>query len=158
MFRRARIADAEAIGRFQTRAWEQAYRGLVADEYLDATTWQVRAARWRDRMASGERKVWLAEVDRALVGVASTEKTDAHRSDLPATELASIYVDSAWHGRGVGSQLLECAIGDLPAHLWVFDANARAQRFYATHGFLATAEAQVDRDTRLGETRWVRGV
>lgn len=57
MFRRAQTADADAIGRFQTRAWAQTYRGLLPDEYLDATTWHVRARRRFDRIASGGRAV-----------------------------------------------------------------------------------------------------
>lgn len=101
--------------------------------------------------------MWLAEVDGAAVGVASTAPTSKDRPDLPALELASIYVDAAWHGRGVASSLLDHAIGASPAHLGVFDANARAQRFYAKHGFVATGDVQVDADTGLGETRWVRG-
>lgn len=158
MFRRAQTADADVIGRFQTRAWEQTYHGLVPDEYLDATKWHVRAARWFDGIASGGRAVWLAEVDGELIGVASTQPTRSDRPDLPSTELASLYVDAAWHGRGVASPLLERAIGTSPAHLWVFDVNVRAQRFYTKHEFVATAEAQVDVDTGLGETRWVRAV
>lgn len=154
--RRAAVGDAERIGRFQTRCWDQAYRGLVPDSYLESTTWQVRAFRWRDRIASGARHVWLARLDTELVGVASTAIIPADRSDLPGLELCSIYVDEMAHGRGVAAELLYAAIADNPAHLWVFALNIRAQRFYAKHRFNATTEARVDPETGIEEVRWVR--
>lgn len=155
--RRAAAGDAEQVGRFQTTAWDQSYRGIVPDAVLDATTWQERAARWHDRIVGGTRDVWLAHRDGRLVGVASTAPTDGDRPDLPALELATIYVDAAAHGTGVAGALLDAALGDAPAHLWVFAANGRAQRFYVKHGFRATGEAQVDPGTGLEEVRWVRG-
>ncbi|WP_233549799.1 GNAT family N-acetyltransferase [Cellulomonas rhizosphaerae] len=153
--RLATVADAEDIGRFQTRSWDQTYRGTVPDAYLDATAWQLRASRWHSRIV-GDRVVWLARHRGDVVGVASTASTDVARGDLPALELASIYVDASQHGSGLAAELLEAAIGDAPAHLWVFTSNLRAQRFYAKHRFVATDEHQSDPDTGLGETRWVR--
>lgn len=154
--RLAQIDDAESIGRFQTRVWDQSYRGLVPDEYLDGTTWSDRTQRWLNRIESGELTVWIVTASDAVLGVASTAVTPPDRSDLPRLELASIYVDGSWHGRGIAPILLERAIGAEAAHLWVFDANARAHRFYAKHGFIASAEQQVDPDTALSETRWIR--
>ncbi|WP_375167225.1 GNAT family N-acetyltransferase [Cnuibacter physcomitrellae] len=154
--RLAGVDDADAIGRFQTRAWEQSYRGLVPDKYLDGTSWSDRAQRWLTRMASGQRTVWIAFAGSTLLGVASTSITPPGRPDLPQLELASLYVESSWHGRGIAPILLQRAIGKRPAHLWVFDANTRAQRFYAKHGFITSCERQVDLGTALVETRWVR--
>lgn len=153
--RLATADDADDVGRLQTRCWDQTYRGTVPDAYLDATTWQLRASRWRGRIA-GDRVVWLAQQSGDVVGVASTAPTDVARGDLPDLELASIYLDASQHGSGLAAELLEVAIGDAPAHLWVFTANLRAQRFYAKHRFVATDEQQVDPDTGLAETRWVR--
>ncbi|ROS30629.1 GNAT family N-acetyltransferase [Cellulomonas sp. PhB150] len=158
--RRASVGDCEAIGRFQTRCWEQTYRGIVADAYLDAyldaTTWQTRSARWRDRIVSGVRDVWVAHRAGELVGIVSAAVTCSERADLPARELASIYLDEAEHGTGLAARLLDAAIGAEPAHLWVFSSNSRAQRFYAKHGFVATTESQVDPGTGVDEVRWVR--
>jgi hypothetical protein len=35
----------------------------------------------------------------------------------------------------VAAELLAIALSGGPAHLWVFEGNRRAQRFYAKHGF-----------------------
>lgn len=86
--------DAEEVGRFQTLCWEQAYRGVVPDAYLDDTTSEVRVARWRARIGSGERRVIMARSGHDLVGVASTAHTIPDRPDLPALELCTHYVDA----------------------------------------------------------------
>lgn len=155
--RRAGIDDVEVIARFQTHCWEQTYRGLVPDSYLDHTTWRVRSVRWQERVAGGARHVWVAElVGAQLVGVASTTHSPTDHPDLPRLELNSIYVDAAAHGTGIAAELLTAAIADQPAHLWVFTANLRAQRFYAKHGFNATGETCLDPGTSLVEERWIR--
>lgn len=51
-------------------------------------------------------------------------------------------------------ELLTTAIGQSGAHLLVFSANYRAQRFYSKHRFEPTGEALVDTDTGLEEQRW----
>ena len=56
--------------------------------------------------------------------------------DLPVElELYSIYTLRRTHGTGLGVALLKAALGDLPAYLWVLEANVRAQAFYAKNGF-----------------------
>ena len=75
---------------------------------------------------------------------------------LPVLELKSLYVDAAQRGTGLAVELLHRALHD--AHLWVFSANARAQRFYAKHAFAFDGTRRTDADTGLEEQRWVRGV
>lgn len=56
-------------------------------------------------------------------------------------EVRALYVHPRWWGAGVGSDLLELALRDLPAMgyrqatLWSFALNARANAFYERHGF-----------------------
>ena len=84
----------------------------------------VREARWRERLA-GSRGVVVA-CDPEIVGVVSWVRG----------ELCSLYVARAQWGTGVADSLLEAALGDSSAFLWVFEANARARAFYARHGFV----------------------
>ncbi|WP_262265539.1 MULTISPECIES: GNAT family N-acetyltransferase [Microvirga] len=71
-------------------------------------------------------EVWLAEAGTQPIGFA------AARQDW----LEHLYVDPAWHGRGVGSALLS-SVRDNRAelNLWTFQENAQARRFYEHHGF-----------------------
>ncbi len=152
----ARADDAEEIGEFQTACWEQTYRGVVSDDYLNATTALMRGARWRERITRGQRRVLIARSAGDILGVASTASTDPSRSDLPGLELCSIYVDQRFHSTGISSDLMSAAVGQEDAHLLVFTTNRRAQRFYAKYGFVATGEHQIDPDTAIEEQRWVR--
>ena len=58
-------------------------------------------------------------------------------------EIRTLYVDPDHWSGGVGSALLEAAVGHLrahggtPVHLWVIAANERARRFYERFGFVA---------------------
>lgn len=61
--------------------------------------------------------------------------------DPTAVELWRLYVDQAWHGRGVAAALMDAALADVAARggrsawLGVWERNARAQAFYRKHGF-----------------------
>lgn len=153
----ATVADAEAIGAFQSRAWEQTYRGVVPDAFLDAVSPVSRAQRWAERIAGGERLVHLACTSTGeVVGVASSTRLAAAPEGLPTLELTTLYVDQREHGTGLGAELLRAAIGDEAAHLLVFSHNERAQRFYTKHGFARRGVTQRDPGTGLDEERWVR--
>lgn len=159
LIRPAEVSDAAAIASCQTACWREAYAGLVPEDYLGSVAIeQRRFERWQARLA-GERAVLVAEVGGQVVGVASAGPS---RDDPlvwgpgPAEELMSWYVRAAWHGTGLADQLLAVAVGDRPASLWVFAANARAQAFYRRHGFWPDGNRTVDPDTGLEEIRMVR--
>jgi GNAT superfamily N-acetyltransferase len=152
--RPAVLTDIRAIAEFQTRCWHQAYEGLVPQEYLDRITVDERETRWRDRFLSGEIGMMLAEASSELVGVISWRMTNV--VDAPPLELRTLYVDAAHHGRGVAAALTDAALGGRPAHVWVFEQNPRAHRFYLKQGFRADGCREVDADTGIWEIRMVR--
>jgi ribosomal protein S18 acetylase RimI-like enzyme len=149
------VSDLHEIATFQTRCWREAYRGLVPATYLDRVTVEDREVRWRRRLVGGARQITLAEVDHAVVGVVSRGES-AQARPAPSLELMSLYVAAQYRGRGVAAALLRMAIADLPAHLWVFEANAPAQRFYAKHRFRPDGQRKLDPDTGVWEQRLVR--
>ena len=78
-------------------------------------------------------EVWLAERDGQLVGFLAVE----HSTTLGADVLERLYVEPAEQGRGIGTALLDKAKELRPGglHLWVFQKNEGARRFYEHHGF-----------------------
>lgn len=151
----ATVDDIDSIARFQTDAWNSAYRELVPAEYLERMTVETRAQRWGSRIRAGERRIILAELDGRLDAVASTEL----RSDElpgPLLELGSLYVAEGVRGNGLGALLLEHTLGDEPAVLWVFEANGRAIEFYRRHGFERDPFTKPDPDTSLPLIRMSR--
>ena len=66
-------ADALAIARVHVRAWQEAYRGLIDDDFLGRLRPEDRAARYRlgDPDPAAPRTL-LAEADGELWGFATT--------------------------------------------------------------------------------------
>jgi len=61
-------------------------------------------------------------------------------------EILRLYVDSRWHGKGVGAALMDRCIhiareeGFQTLWLGVWERNLRAQAFYAKYGFVAVGK------------------
>ncbi len=152
---RARVKDASAVAAFQQLAWQQTYRGVVDDVFLDAPLGD-RVERWTERIRSGSRAVTIAWAGEVAIGVASTSIATPALPEVPPLELNSLYLRRDVQGTGLGSRLLRAAIGDDDAHLLVVDVNERARRFYERHGFRPGGAVLTDPGTGLTERRWVR--
>ncbi|GAA1770274.1 hypothetical protein GCM10009767_30170 [Kocuria aegyptia] len=94
------------------------------------------------------RTLLAVDHDGAALGLVSAGPAPAAwegRAGVPAPlvplQLFQLYVQRAAHGTGLGAALLAHAIGSAGAYLWIMDGNARAERFYAKHGFRALAES-----------------
>ena len=79
---------------------------------------------------------WLAVVDGQLVGFAEAEAKGPH--EVRFLKVSLLYVLPEFQGRGVGSALLQRAIGDAPAYVWT--RPGLSQQFYEKHGFVADGE------------------
>jgi GNAT superfamily N-acetyltransferase len=158
--RPATVEDAPEIAAFHAACWVDAYRGIVPEDVLGHVGVAERTARWRRRLAEGNRSTVVAETGGPtcrIVGFATWGLShDPPEPGLPALELASLYVDRAQWGSGLADALIERAVGGAPAQLWVFAANARARAFYARHGFVPDGCEQVDLATGVAECRYVR--
>jgi GNAT superfamily N-acetyltransferase len=147
--RRATLLDVEQIAVFQAACWQEAYRGIVPDAFLDAMDPAERVTNWRRRIEQYEREVAIALDAVGVVGVASW-------TPGVVDELNTFYVAERAHGTGLSARLLAESIADRPAALWVFANNARARRFYSKHGFRLTGESQIDVGTGVEEVRLSR--
>ena len=131
--RPATVDDAAAIARVHVLAWQQTYSPLVEPGELDDLSAERRAERWAANLAAGA-AAWVAETDGAVVGFASIGGGD-HAEQPRPLELGALYVLADHHGSGAGQALLDAALGDAPAFLFVADRNPRATRFYERNGF-----------------------
>ena len=72
-----------------------------------------------------------------------------------AAEIARLYADRRWHGRGLGAALMDAALSTAMPWgaelLWlgVWERNSRAIAFYEKHGFVDVGEQEF----RLGSDR-----
>lgn len=134
-------ADAYEVACLHVRSWRSAYRGLVAQHYLDALTPEVLVGRYTfGRMGLRMPHTLVAIDGSAIRGFATTGL--CRDAELPNSgELMALYVDPPYVGAGVGNSLMLAArkrlraLGVTDAVLWVLDANTRARHFYERDGW-----------------------
>jgi GNAT superfamily N-acetyltransferase len=133
--------DALAVARVHVRSWQVAYRGLIAQAYLDSLKPEVWAAKYAFQRTAPELPSTLLAVDAdTIFGLAMSGPYRG--DDLPNTgELRAIYVDPQHWNTGAGRLLMAAAREQLrgngftEAALWVLDRNVRARRFYECDGW-----------------------
>jgi GNAT superfamily N-acetyltransferase len=136
--------DARAIAEVHVRAWQVAYRGLVADRILDGLSLEGAERNWERLVSERGSFTLVAGRDGRVEGFCaiSTPSRDRDATERTA-EVAAIYVHPESWRSGVGGALLDAGIGRLREEgwgevtLWVFAANGQARSFYAAHGFEA---------------------
>ena len=128
--------DEELCGRgyVHCTSWQEAYRGIVCDRYLDTMTVEATTARAR----KFPENTLVAKDKEKVVGFAVYGSS--RDEDLPdAGEIEAIYVLPEYYGRKVGYRLMNEAISRLKGHhtifLWVLEKNERAISFYRKYGF-----------------------
>jgi ribosomal protein S18 acetylase RimI-like enzyme len=156
--------DAYDVARVHVRSWRSAYRGLIAQEYLDSLTPEV----WASRYTFGRMGIQLPSTQVAVDGstICGLVTTGLCRDkDLSNFgELLAIYVDPAYMRAGVGRLLMTAArerlrgVGVMAASLWVLAGNVRARRFYERDGwrFDGTRRTRTYGDVPVDEVRYRR--
>ena len=132
--RRATVDDAGGIARVHIQSWRETYTPLVEPGELDDLSVERRTERWATNLAGGA-EVWVAESDGAVIGFSGVGGGNHEEHPRPL-ELGALYVLADHHGSGAGQALLDAAIGDAPAFLFVADRNPRATRFYQRNRFV----------------------
>lgn len=154
--RLAEPADAPAVAEVHIRS-RNAYYG----DQVDVAALDRRAARLRmfyqDNPERFDRRLWCAELDGAVVGMALTGPPRDYL--LPwVGQLYQIHVHPDHWRKGIGTELHKACVtawreaGITVGVLEVWSNNERAQAFYESHGW------RPDGDTRTGpaDTTYVR--
>jgi GNAT superfamily N-acetyltransferase len=138
LLRLAEPADAMNVARVHVRSWQVGYRNLLPDDYLDQLRPEDRAERYTFGSNDPTKPTTIvAENAGVILGFATV--APARDTDVPGHgELAALYVDPDFWGRGLGVALVSAArrrlvdLGFCDAILWVLRGNTRAERFYTT--------------------------
>jgi GNAT superfamily N-acetyltransferase len=144
--RPAVAADARGIAEVHVQGWREAYPHLVPAEALARLSVEQRELRWREILEQPE-STWVAVDDGRVIGFAGSGPGQ-HAENPRPVELHSIYILASHYGTGAGQRLLDAAIGDAPAFLWVASDNPRARAFYERNGFVA--DGAVDEHSLAG--------
>ncbi|WP_313450527.1 GNAT family N-acetyltransferase [Brevibacterium casei] len=151
--RPARVSDAPRLAEIHVAAWRAAYRGIMADEFLDGLDEDRFAANWTQALSDPDNRVRNFVVvagDRILgFGGVSAPRDPAEVLDrLPVTadlgQLAHINLAPEAFGTGVAAVLFTALEDELRhdgyarAYLMVAEGNDRAMRFYEKQGWART--------------------
>lgn len=135
-YRPATAADADRIAALHARSWQETYRGIMPDRFLDAEVEAERLAVWHERFARPlpGRHIIVAEAGHQLAGFACVVMND---DPVYGALLDNLHVASACQGRGIGRALIKQAAGWVqqwnaasPFYLWVYEKNRPARAFY----------------------------
>jgi ribosomal protein S18 acetylase RimI-like enzyme len=155
------LADAGELASVHVQAWREAYGESLPEQFYDDAARARRQVMWSGRLAeeAGRQRVRVARRQGRIVGFVVRGPATEHQGNPPVRDeqLYALYVVSSAYGHGVGRALLDQALGERPAQLWVAKNNGRARRFYEKNGFTADGTEQVDPDLDgLVEMRMVR--
>jgi ribosomal protein S18 acetylase RimI-like enzyme len=159
IIRIAQADDADAMGLLHVRAWQQAYRGVMPDAYLDALLPSERADMWRGNLSrSDSPRPFVAVLGNVVVGFAvfGAAPQEVASDEAACGELYAINLDPDYWGQGIGRVLLRHATAELAslgfteAVLWVVPENARARSLYESEGW--TADGAMSTEEILGVT------
>jgi ribosomal protein S18 acetylase RimI-like enzyme len=136
----ARLAipdDARAIAEVHVRSWRAAYRGVVADEFLDSLDVDRRVEMIEGVIRDESKGLLVAEQDGHVAGFSML----AASYDEGWGEVLAIYASPDYWGVGVGYELMAASVewlqeqGYQRAMLMVLEDNPRARTFYERQGW-----------------------
>ena len=136
--RQATSGDAPAIARVQVLTWQQTYRGILPDAFLDALDVERSAESWR-AVISDRRRVTHVVDGPAILGFCTAGPSRGDPTGFRG-ELEAIYIHPAEQGCGHGTALVRAAMAWLaakrlmPVLVWALEANTPAHGFYQSLG------------------------
>jgi GNAT superfamily N-acetyltransferase len=146
------LEDVEGYVCCQVECLAQTYVSIMPPEFAEqhrraipdriAQTRRAWAA-WQQESAERRTRAWLAtDPSGQVVGIArSGPGSQQWEIDLGAPnsavdhQLHHVYTLQHTHGTGLGQALLDLAVGERDAYLWILEGNDRAMRFYERNGF-----------------------
>src|SRR5450432_767015 len=143
----AELADADAVARLHAYSWQTAYRGILRDDFLEGPLHENRRVLWHSRLSQSD------QADRFVL-------VDEHEGQIRGFACAFLDADPEWgclldnlhvvpelKGQGLGRHLMrEVAQRILRSsstrrlHLWAYEQNLAARRFYERLGGLLTTQ------------------
>ena len=125
MLRKLDLPDMDAAALVRRTAFEHALPWLAGLHTAEEDRWF-----FRERLFKTD-ELWGAFDDVELIGIIA----------FRAEWINQLYVLPGAQRRGIGTGLLQVAQRRFPRlHLWTFQRNAPARRFYEKHGFVLVEE------------------
>jgi GNAT superfamily N-acetyltransferase len=134
--RPATFSDYAAIAKLHAESWQQTYRGIFTDNFLDNHAEEERSKVWHDRLRHpvNNQLVTVAVQNEIIVAFSCLYLYDDPAS---GSLLDNLHVASSFQNSGVGKMLMKNCASQILAYcdshkmyLWVFKLNQNARRIY----------------------------
>jgi len=145
--RPALSSDAAAIAALHAESWRTAYRGILGDEFLDGPVFEERRTVWENRLSKSPTP-WLQCVALIEDAVAPQGFICVLLDADPewGAVVDNLHVRASARREGLGRRLMAAGaawvLRQRPSsflHLWVYQDNVAARRFYEHLGGIVTA-------------------
>lgn len=132
--------DVSAIAKLHTISWQENYRTVFSDDFLDNELLDDRMNVWTQRLANPSKDQFILLIKKAghLTGFMCAY-IDEHKEY--GTLLDNLHVAKQYQGLGLGKGLMEQLVskiqnrgGDTGLYLWVLQQNHAATQFYRRLG------------------------
>lgn len=134
--RSALFTDYTAIAQLHTNSWQQNYRGIYSDHYLDHEAAADRVATWHNRLKKPDdnQRITVATLEDNIVGFACLRLQD---DPVYGTLLDNLHVTGSLQHAGIGKLLMRACAEQIfdecnsrKMYLWVYELNTRARKVY----------------------------
>lgn len=144
--------DSYGIAKVIRLGWQQNYRGLVNDEFLDNLDKNEEQRVLRIKENFNDKNTIVLVNDEEIVGFVRYESSD-YKDYMNAGEVCALYILDGYKGLGYGKKLFEAAIDDLRKQgyekfiVGCFKGN-KANEFYLHLGCEKIGERMIIRGTQ----------
>lgn len=120
--RKATKADARWIGSCHYHCWQETYRGLIVDSYLDRLDEEKNMDRFEAMFNTIGKYQYIVEAEGVRIGFFDISKA---REDYAPFEVQGLYIRKAHHGKGYGRLIMEFIKENINGHfyLWCLETN-----------------------------------
>ncbi len=132
--------DIDEISRLHVLCWQQAYAGILPDEYLKTLSVDDRAKGWRDTISDPEVFKLIAVFDGRIVGFVSAGPARENATTYGDGEIYTIYNHRDFYRKGIGRNFLARAAkfwlarGGSSLGVLFIGENKQAEVFYQSLG------------------------
>ncbi|AST96488.1 GNAT family N-acetyltransferase [Shouchella clausii] len=93
-------------------SWQETYKGIIPDQFLESLTYESREKGWEELIADPRQEILVVENNAGeIVGFVS----GVMQEDKRTGELKAIYLLKEEHGKGIGRQLVRMLFSRLKA-------------------------------------------
>lgn len=116
VIRKKERKDCREIAHVVTVAWNETYKGIVPDEFLNGLylNENERAEKLYKNFNENDNHQFILEVDNKVVGFVNVGSTDEKEYEN-CGELHAIYIINGYKGKGYGKKLFETGVNELKA-------------------------------------------